>query len=636
MGLQSVITQIPLLVAENEIITFVSSYFIRMTEYTEDELVGRAINEILDVLRINPVLDLKKPNTEIDYFLFSKSLEYRNVRINLEKLPNDRIKYVFNEIPNSRFEENFKYLSSLYHQNLSCMAVYLLPELKLLKANEQYLNIFDSPYNKPETTYGRTIYEHAAGLKDSYLENICKQVINTHQAAYVKEYMHKGFNRGITYWDAIVTPLNENGQLKFLIVNMTDVTEIVLNRQKIERQAEIIVEQKIKLESIIENLDLPFIRMAVPTLNVVDINLKAFKLMKAMNAEIKSIDLLKHCSISDLVPRFNDDNDYRYMYNALYEKKTQYLHKKKYVVDGGDMYWNVIFEPVFGITGEVQEVIMIMTDVTSEVAANLNMEKTLKLQEELFSNISHELKTPLNVIYTTVQLFNMYVENGSLDEKKDSVSRYLNSITQNSYRLSKLINNIVDLSKIEAGFYELNMSNNNIIDVVEEIVMSVADYIESKGISIVFDTEIEEKIIACDPEKVERIILNLLSNAIKFSEVNSEIRVEIFDREEFVEITVTDRGIGIDKKNLEMIFERFKQVDNSLSRNAEGTGIGLSLVKLLVELHEGRIYAESEIGKGSKFTVLLPSRKVEQESFLSKSKIKSKKESVYVELSDIS
>ena len=166
------------------------------------------------------------------------------------------------------------------------------------------------------------------------------------------------------------------------------------------------------------------------------------------------------------------------------------------------------------------------------------MEKILKSQEEFFANISHELKTPLNVIYSTVQLFNMYCNNGSLDEKKDSIIKYIDSMMQNCYRLSKLINNIVDLSKIEAGFFELNLSNNNIVEVVEEIVMSVTDYTDSKGLNIIFDTDIEEKIIACDPEKIERIVLNLISNAIKFSDEGNEIFVDIKDKNEFVEISV--------------------------------------------------------------------------------------------------
>ncbi len=267
--------------------------------------------------------------------------------------------------------------------------------------------------------------------------------------------------------------------------------------------------------------------------------------------------------------------------------------------------------------------------------ANKELINANKVQGEFLVNVSHELKTPLNVIYSTAQLFDMYCKSGSLDEKKESIIKYIDAMKLNSYRLSKLINNIVDISKIEAGFFKLNLSNNNIVKVVEEIVMSVTTFTESKGLSIIFDTDIEEKIIACDTEKIERIVLNLISNAIKFSDEGDEILVDIKDKKEFIEISVKDNGIGIEDKYLEMIFDRFKQVDKSLSRNTEGTGVGLSLVKSIVELHGGSIIAESEFGKGSKFTVMIPSGKVLKENKIYSSKVRNEDEIIRVELSDI-
>ena len=151
----------------------------------------------------------------------------------------------------------------------------------------------------------------------------------------------------------------------------------------------------------------------------------------------------------------------------------------------------------------------------------------LKSQEEFIANISHELKTPLNVIFSTAQLFEMYCHNGSLDEKKEKIIKYIDSMKLNSYRLCKLINNIVDSSKINSGFFELKLSNNNIVEVIEDTIMSVINYADSKLLNIIFDTDIEEKIIACDPEKIERVVLNLISNAIKFSEKGKEIFVNI-------------------------------------------------------------------------------------------------------------
>ncbi|MBZ9685428.1 CHASE3 domain-containing protein [Clostridium estertheticum] len=274
-------------------------------------------------------------------------------------------------------------------------------------------------------------------------------------------------------------------------------------------------------------------------------------------------------------------------------------------------------------------------EVKKKNQLNKELQKLLISHEEFMANISHELKTPLNVIFSAIQLFQMYCQNGSLDQRRQTIIKYLDSMKLNSYRLSKLINNIVDSSKIQAGFFKLNLSNNNIVEVVEEIVMSVTNFTDIKGLHIIFDTDVEENIIACDPEMIQRIVLNLISNAIKFSNIGNEIFVDVKDKTKFVEISVKDNGIGIEEKNLDMIFDRFKQVDKSLSRNAEGTGIGLSLVKSIVELHGGSIYAESEFGKGSKFTVMLPSDKVIRENMIYSSKVRSEDESIRVELSDV-
>ena len=170
----------------------------------------------------------------------------------------------------------------------------------------------------------------------------------------------------------------------------------------------------------------------------------------------------------------------------------------------------------------------------------------------------------------------------------------INIIKQNCYRFTKLVNNIIDVSKIESGFLKLNLSNENIVNIIENIVQSVSDYIKVKGLNIVFDTNTEEKIIACDPDKVERIIINLISNAIKFTNASGSIFVNIIDKGDTVEISVKDTGIGMDKKHLNNIFKRFHQVDKSLSRNTEGSGIGLSLVRSIVKLHGGKISAESK------------------------------------------
>lgn len=283
-----------------------------------------------------------------------------------------------------------------------------------------------------------------------------------------------------------------------------------------------------------------------------------------------------------------------------------------------------------------EAIAVLFNDVTQEMKARKEMQDLLKIQDEVFANVSHELKTPLSVIFSTIQLLELYIQRDTLDANKYSICKSVRTIKQNCYRFTKLINNIVDLSRIDSGFFKLDLSNENIVDIAKSIVQSIAEYIRGKGLNVVFDTDVEEKIIACDPSKIERILLNLISNAIKFSNPQGTITVSVSNLGNHVEIAVQDTGIGIEEKYLDAIFERFNQVDKTLTRNAEGSGIGLSLVKSIVDLHGGTVSAESEVGQGSTFRVRLPVRTVEPSS-KPKQKIPSlnKVEIINIEFSDI-
>jgi len=236
-----------------------------------------------------------------------------------------------------------------------------------------------------------------------------------------------------------------------------------------------------------------------------------------------------------------------------------------------------------------------------------------KLRTEFFANLSHELRTPLSVIIGTLQLLNLYLNDKMLNSSEKKASKYIGIIKQNCYRLLRLVNNMIDITKLDAGFYEIQLHNHNIVYIVESITLSVAEYIENKGIRLSFDTDIEEKCMACDPDKIERIMLNLLSNAVKYTLPGGNIYVCINNFQDRIRISVKDTGIGIPKEKQEIIFERFRQVDMSLNRKSEGSGIGLSLVKSLVELHGGRIWIESEPDQGSSFIFELPVRLLETE-----------------------
>ncbi|WP_242849736.1 ABC transporter substrate binding protein [Clostridium novyi] len=291
-------------------------------------------------------------------------------------------------------------------------------------------------------------------------------------------------------------------------------------------------------------------------------------------------------------------------------RKTMVNYQDEFSLSNGEKLVLDIFKvPIFDYNDNLTGMVTIGHDLTAHIKAEENtkllneMLEYQKLRVEFFANISHELKTPLNLILSAVQYIELvHNKNFNLHD----FSKYTNIIKQNSYRLVRIVNNLIDITKIDSGYFQIHTENYNIVELVEDICLYCASYINSKNLELIFDTETEEKIISCDALIMERIILNLLSNAIKFTPSGGRITVNIYDKDNEIQISVKDTGIGIPENRQELIFERFIQVDKSLSRNHEGSGVGLSLVKAFVNLHNGNIKVNSKVGYGSEFLITLP------------------------------
>lgn len=259
-----------------------------------------------------------------------------------------------------------------------------------------------------------------------------------------------------------------------------------------------------------------------------------------------------------------------------------------------------------------------------------------KIRGDFFANLSHELRTPLNIIFSSLQVLDLKFKN--IEKKEDqSITKYINMATQNTYRLLKLVNNLIDSNKITAGYFEYNPQNYDIVYFVESICQSIVDFAKQKNIEVIFDTDIEEKIISFDLDKMERIILNILSNSIKFTKEQGKIEIYIRESNGMLEIEISDDGIGIPQNKLNSIFERFKQVENNTIRSGEGSGIGLYLVKSLVDMHGGDIAVESELGSGTTFKISIPAELEEEYecNIIEKNLQNSYIEKIKVEFSDI-
>lgn len=345
-----------------------------------------------------------------------------------------------------------------------------------------------------------------------------------------------------------------------------------------------------------------------------------------------------------------DDLGHQRKNEADIDKRATTLLEQKYVrYDGEAINVDVASIP-FKCKGE-EAVLTIIQDISErkrmielEKKFDMNieiLEETLEIdrhKSEFFANITHEFRTPLNVILGTIQLLDLNIKGKSYLETK-IIERKTKIMKQNSLRLLRLINNIIDVTKLDAGFFEIHPQNTNIIKIVEEITLSVADYAKDRDVDIIFDTDIEEKMVACDPDIIERVILNLLSNAIKFTEKGGTINVAMQCDAHYITISVKDTGIGIQDDNQEIIFERYRQVDKSLTRNHEGSGIGLSLVKSLIEMLNGEISVKSEYGKGSEFIIVIPYKLLEKDDFKEVSLVNNARhthvERIMIEFSDV-
>ena len=278
-----------------------------------------------------------------------------------------------------------------------------------------------------------------------------------------------------------------------------------------------------------------------------------------------------------------------------YDESENYFSKK-------DSYLNEILSKIGYIVKQIEN----NSEIKCISEKKKELEDVIKLESmkvEFLSNMSHEFRTPINIILAITQLLNMH--NKSLSDEK--YKEYLNVLKQNSYRLLRLINNIMDITKVNSDSDQLNLVNCNIVSVLEEIVMSTVLYASEKKRNIIFDTDNEEIILACDEDKIERIMLNLISNAIKFSDCDTDIEVKINTNLDLnrVYISIKNYGSNIEFNDREKIFERFHRVDNSLNRKNEGCGIGLFLCRKFIEMHGGEIFLDN-IDNGTQFSFYLP------------------------------
>lgn len=252
----------------------------------------------------------------------------------------------------------------------------------------------------------------------------------------------------------------------------------------------------------------------------------------------------------------------------------------------------------------MEEAIETIAKLTRELnVTNKQLQEATEAKSRFLANMSHELRTPLNSIigFSEILLAKTF---GELNEKQ---TKYANNIHTSGKHLLTLVNDILDLSKVEAGKIELTIEEIPLKETLSECETLVKTLASKKNLLLEFKVE-GISTVHTDPTRFKQIMYNLLSNAIKFTPEGGRINVNARPVDEMVQISVQDTGIGIAEKDQQRVFEEFEQVDSAYSRQYAGTGLGLPLTKKLIELHKGRIWLESEVGKGSTFTFTIPLR----------------------------
>lgn len=252
---------------------------------------------------------------------------------------------------------------------------------------------------------------------------------------------------------------------------------------------------------------------------------------------------------------------------------------------------------------------------------NQKLEKLERLKSEFISIVSHELRTPLTSIKNSLDI----LLSGRCGDVTQASEKFLSMAKRNVERLSGIINDLLDLSKIEAGKMDFNFVKANINTVIGYVKSALSEVAKLKGISLITQEAENLPETKFDAQRIEQVLTNLVSNAIKFTEENKTITIssklinaadikinELFKDQikklegDYIQVCVADEGIGIEKKDLLRVFDKFAQIENSLSRKAGGTGLGLPIAKQLLEAHNGTIWCDSEFNKGSNFYFIIP------------------------------
>lgn len=368
-------------------------------------------------------------------------------------------------------------------------------------------------------------------------------------------------------------------------------TKIVEKNKELEFSQNIVMKKEKIFKSFFQNVPIPLIILNKETLRI------AFANSSFINVENKSLKSIINKKITSVI-----DIDEGKFNNLNYSEGKRILRGS--ISNEGDLkYFDI--ELIDSSTSS-DEIILILNDVTSKVKVdsmkeaiqNKMLEENLK--RDFLSNISHDLKTPINVIYSATQLEECLLKNNNIDGLK----KYNTISKQNCISLIRLANNLIDTSRIESDYISANLKVKNIVEIIENIIATLVDYAHNNNVDLIFDTNEEEVYVELDEDFMQRIIVNLISNSIKFCNYNGMIKINVQASYKKVVVSVQDNGIGMEEEFIKDIFNRYSMGKNNEAKSNKGTGIGMFVVKRLMEIQNGNIFVNSKIGEGTRFDLV--------------------------------
>ncbi|NPC93701.1 PAS domain-containing protein [Bacillus sp. WMMC1349] len=367
---------------------------------------------------------------------------------------------------------------------------------------------------------------------------------------------------------------NEDETMLSQSINM-----LAQNLQDMTRAQEM---QRDRLQTVIENIDSGLI--LIDGKGYIHLVNRAYQ--KQFHVEADQLlyhfyhEVLEHEEIIDLIEAiFMTETKVRKMFHLPIKIERRYFE-----IDG---------VPIIGINDEWKGIVLVFHDMTER-------KQLEEMRKDFVANVSHELKTPI----TSIKGFTETLLDGAMNER-ETLQQFLSIILKESGRLETLIQDLLDLSKIEQQTFTLNIQECDIGELLEEIEMLLKSKAEEKKIVLKLNKPKETALASGDPHRLKQIFLNLVNNALTYTSENGTVTISAEVLQSVVQVKVKDTGIGIKHEEISRIFERFYRIDKDRSRNSGGTGLGLAIVKHLVEAHHGEIDVESEQGEGTIFTVRL-------------------------------